>query len=93
MGREEVRTQPSISFVQNIAPVVSTMTVSYFLVRAEDCKDGACEMDQDEEGKGGGGEALHVQVTMKNVPFGSTVHRPLQSSPGTLVLSSLSSCP
>lgn len=44
----------TVCFVLNIASVVYMTTASYCPVRAEDCKDGACEMDWDEEGKGEG---------------------------------------
>lgn len=44
-----------------------------------DWEDGACYVDQDEGKCGGGEEAIHVQVTVKNIPFGPTVQRPPQS--------------
>lgn len=51
---------------------------------------------QDEEGNGGGGRSYpcsHIRVTVKNTPSVPTVHRPLQSSPGTVFFSSLMPCP
>lgn len=68
-----------LCFVLNIASVVYVTKASYFPVRVGDREDGACYVDQDEGKCGGGEEAIHVQVTVKNIPFGPTVQRPLQS--------------
>lgn len=87
---QEVRTQQTVSFVLDIASVVGITKASYSQWEWRTGK--TCMLNRSGWMRlVGGGEATHVWVSEKNVTLGPTVHKPPQSAPGMMTLSSLTS--